>query len=78
MYNHAFSNIRQLAIYLRAAIHTKTEENVKRIYSWGFIWSIRLWSGVVQGGAEMGDSKLIEVLKPLVYPLVQVVLGVMR
>jgi nucleolar complex protein 2 len=63
---------------LRAAINSRTEEAVKRLYSWSFLWSCRLWANVLAGGVEAGIGGRESTLKPLVYPLVQVLLGVMR
>lgn len=78
IYNHAFKNIRKLAMLLRAAISTKTEEAVKKVYSWSFLWSCRLWANVLAGGIEGSSDSKESQLKPLIYPLVQIILGVMR
>ncbi|CDF36030.1 unnamed protein product [Chondrus crispus] len=72
-YSTAFANLREIAISLRAVMVSKQEkEEVERIHNWSFINRLRLWSMVLgKYGAE-------DELKPLIYPYVQVSLGVMR
>lgn len=58
-----------------------TNTHLKKIYSWWFIWSIEFLSGVLgkgcsQTGSSVSDKK--GQLGSLIYPLVQIVLGVMR
>ncbi|KAJ3216957.1 Nucleolar Complex 2 protein, partial [Clydaea vesicula] len=78
LYSHAFTNIRKLAIILRQAITAKSPEAVKKVYSWSFLWGCRLWANVVAGGVEGFVGGKESILKPLIYPLVQVILGAMR
>ncbi|KAJ1921021.1 Nucleolar Complex 2 protein [Mycoemilia scoparia] len=80
-YQHAFIYIRQLAIHLRNSMNVRSTESYKAIYNWQFINSLRFWTEVMAIGC--GDraeelSELCEVLEPLVYPLVQIILGVVR
>lgn len=72
-YTTAFANLREIAISLRAVMVSKQEkEEVERIHNWSFINRLRLWSMVLgKYGAE-------DELQPLIYPYVQVSLGVMR
>jgi nucleolar complex protein 2 len=78
-YKYAFIYIRQLTIHLRNAImHTtngtdakKKESPIQTVYNWQFVHSIHLWVQL------LGDST-VEVLEPLVYPLVQLITGTIR
>ncbi|KAI9293477.1 Noc2-domain-containing protein [Neoconidiobolus thromboides FSU 785] len=79
-YQLAFTSIRQLAVHLRNSINNKTKESYTLIYNWQFISSISFWSKVLSTycnkdiEAEHGESPL----RPLIYPLAQVTLGVIR
>ncbi|KAH7871227.1 Noc2-domain-containing protein [Lentinula edodes] len=80
-YQHAFGYIRQLAIHLRNSMKVKSKEAYKQVYNWQFIHSLDFWSIVL---ARACDSELElangapSELKPLIYPLVQVSLGVIK
>ncbi len=71
-YQLAFVYIRQLAIQLRTAIINKTQESCKNVYNWQFVNCLRLWAQLLC--ASQGDSSL----QPLLYPLVQVILGTIK
>jgi len=71
-YYQAFVYIRQLAIHLRNAITNDNNETVQAVYNWQFIHSLELW------GALVGHCSGSETIRPLIYPLVQVVLGTAR
>lgn len=71
-YFQAFIQIRQLAIHLRNAIVNPKKEGIQAVYNWQFIHSLELW------GSLLCHTAGSEVLQPLVFPLVQVVFGVIR
>jgi len=69
-YQHAFVYIRQLAIDLRQSLTKKTKENFEKIYSWQYINCLRLWARLLT--SHLFDSKT---LGPLLYPLIQIIIG---
>lgn len=72
-YTTAFANLREMAVSLRAVLVSKEEkEEVERIHNWSYINRLRLWSKV------LGKYGSEDELRPLIYPYVQVSLGVMR
>ena len=81
-YGHAFGYIRQLAVHLRNSIKTKTKDSYKAVYNWQFVHCIDFWSLVLSTACSR-EAKLARgggesELQPLIYPLVQIALGVIR
>ncbi|KAF7994381.1 hypothetical protein HCN44_003853 [Aphidius gifuensis] len=71
-YNHAFMEIRQLALKLRNATIQKNKENIDAVYSWEYLNSIRLWSELIK------NTKKQSVIRSLLYPLVQIVTSLIK
>lgn len=72
-YTVTFTHLRQLAILLRTVLTSKDMNNdIEKIYNWTIINSIRLWSAVL---AQYGSK---DELHALIYPFVQVSLGILR
>lgn len=71
-YQHAFVFIRQLAMILRDAFNVKTKEAFRKVYEWKFINCLELWTGAVCAYCSEAD------MKPLAYPLTQIISGVAR
>ena len=71
-YQQAFLYIRQLALHVRAALMKKDAESVRVVTNWQFVNCCRLWTRVLSSLRDR-DS-----LGPLIYPLTQVMTGVMN
>ncbi|XP_062172581.1 nucleolar complex-associated protein 2 isoform X2 [Alnus glutinosa] len=71
-YQHAFVFIRQLSMILREALSTKTKEAFRKVYEWKFINCLELWTGAICAYSSEAD------LRPLAYPLTQIISGVAR
>ncbi len=72
-YTVAFTHLRQMAVTLRTVLTSKdTKTDIEKIYNWTTINSIRLWSSVL---SRYGSE---DELEPLIYPFVQVSLGILR
>ncbi|KAF4356070.1 hypothetical protein G4B88_015350, partial [Cannabis sativa] len=71
-YQHAFIFIRQLAMVLREALNTRTKEAFRKVYEWKFMSCLELWTGCICTYGKESD------LKPLAYPLSQIIAGVAR
>ncbi|XP_076628570.1 nucleolar complex protein 2 [Colletes latitarsis] len=71
-YNHAFLYIRQLAIHLRNAMTLKKKENFQAVYNWQYINSLRFWTELIT--LSNSDS----MLRALLYPLVQIIIGTIK
>ena len=69
-YQHAFVYIRQLAVDLRQALVKVNKETFERIYGWQYMNCLRLWARLITN--PISDAKS---LRPLVYPLVQIIIG---
>ena len=80
-YTTGFTFIRQLAVHLRGNITKPTKDSYKTIYNWQFVHSLDFWSRVLSTHCnslvEAQEGKESD-LRPLIYPVVQITLGVMR
>ncbi|KEG14172.1 nucleolar complex protein 2 [Trypanosoma grayi] len=70
-YQHSFVYLRQLAIYLRAALQQQTQSNVRAVVNWQYLNALRTWGAVVSKYSEASQ------LGPLVHPVVQIATGMM-
>ncbi|KAI8332093.1 Noc2p family-domain-containing protein [Chlamydoabsidia padenii] len=77
-YQQAFVYIRQLAIHLRGAMQTKSDETFKSVYNWQYVHCIDFWSNVLSSYCQPVEGEEDSPLKSLVYPLTQVALGAVR
>lgn len=78
-YQQAFGFIRQLAISLRNCLKLKTKDQFQSVLNWPYLHCLDFWSLVLSKACsdereEHGPSYM----RPLIYPLVQVALGVAR
>lgn len=71
-YHHAFTYIRQLAVLLRNALVSKTKDAFKSVYCWQGINVLELWARLVATHQDKPE------LRPLVYPVSQLLLGAAR
>eukprot|EP01104_Vermistella_antarctica_P012582 TRINITY_DN3676_c1_g2_i1.p1 TRINITY_DN3676_c1_g2~~TRINITY_DN3676_c1_g2_i1.p1 ORF type:complete len:758 (-),score=289.86 TRINITY_DN3676_c1_g2_i1:62-2314(-) len=69
-YQHIFVYVRQLAMHLRSALMVKSKDSFKNVYNWQFLNSLAVWIKVL--AAYPGE----EDLSHLMYPVVQVTVGV--
>jgi len=74
-YQHAFTYIRQLAINLRNAMTTKTQESTRIVYCWQYVHSLDFFSRMLS--QHIGTNTSSE-LHPLIYPFIQVTLGAIK
>ncbi|KAM5475402.1 Nucleolar Complex 2 protein [Microsporum audouinii] len=80
-YTAGFTFIRQLAIHLRGSITNPTKDSYKAVYNWQYIHSLDFWSRVLAAHCDpLVEAKAGKqcALRPLIYPVVQIVLGAMR
>ncbi|KAJ1555207.1 Nucleolar Complex 2 protein, partial [Nowakowskiella sp. JEL0078] len=72
-YQYAFSYIRQLTIHLRNALASDTKDAFKDVYNWQYLNCLRIWGNVLSIQCKTDDT-----LRPLLYPLIQVIIGALR
>jgi nucleolar complex protein 2 len=80
-YTTGFTHIRQLAVHLRSHITKPTKDSYKAIYNWQFVHSLDFWSRVLSRHCNSlleAQNGTESQLRPLIYPVVQITLGVMR
>lgn len=70
-YQHTFVYLRQLAIYLRAALQQQTQANVRAVVNWQYLIALRTWGAVVSTYSEPSQ------LGPLIHPVVQIATSLM-
>eukprot|EP00178_Gracilaria_changii_P020636 TRINITY_DN601_c0_g1_i1.p1 TRINITY_DN601_c0_g1~~TRINITY_DN601_c0_g1_i1.p1 ORF type:complete len:1076 (+),score=196.70 TRINITY_DN601_c0_g1_i1:184-3411(+) len=72
-YTTGFSHLREMSISLRAVLTAKEgNQEIERLHNWSYINMLRLWAKILgRYGSE-------DELRPLIYPYVQIALGVMR
>ena len=73
-YPVAFSAIRQLALLLRNALSARSQDALKAVLCWQTVHCLELWGRVLSSHASQAKDPL----RPLVYPLMQVVTGAAR
>jgi nucleolar complex protein 2 len=80
-YTTGFHLVRQLAIHLRSSITKPSKDSYKVVYNWQYVHSLDFWSRVLSancdGWAEAKAGKA-SILRPLIYPVVQITIGAMR
>ncbi|KAH0542658.1 hypothetical protein FGG08_002981 [Glutinoglossum americanum] len=80
-YMTGFNFVRQLAIHLRACITNNSKESYKAVYNWQYVHSLDFWSRVLSAHCDPikeAQTAKESPLRPLIYPIVQVTLGVIR
>ncbi|WFD18190.1 Nucleolar Complex 2 protein [Malassezia caprae] len=78
-YQQAFGFIRQLAISLRNCLKLKSQEQFQAVLNWPYVHCLDFWSRVLAKTCHTDvEQGVPSHMRPLIYPLVQVALGVVR
>lgn len=78
-YQQAFGFIRQLAISLRNCLKLKSQEQFQAVLNWPYVHCLDFWSRVLAKTCHTDTEQGVPShMRPLIYPLVQVALGVVR
>ncbi|WFC97871.1 Nucleolar Complex 2 protein [Malassezia yamatoensis] len=78
-YQQTFGFIRQLAISLRNCLKLKSKEQFQAVLNWPYIHCLDFWSMVLSKTCnDQSEEHEPSHMRPLIYPLVQVALGVAR
>jgi nucleolar complex protein 2 len=72
-YQHAFVYIRQLALHLRTALQKKTKEALRTVYCAQYLNCCRLWVDILCAHPANKEG-----LYSLVYPMTEIIMGVIR
>ena len=93
-YQHVFIYVRQLALHLRGALMKQTQESKSVVLCWQYVHCLKLWVAVLCAacgttkssggdaasklGGGAGKDEESNLLRSLVYPLTEIILGVCR
>uniref|UniRef100_A0A914EBE5 Nucleolar complex protein 2 homolog n=1 Tax=Acrobeloides nanus TaxID=290746 RepID=A0A914EBE5_9BILA len=78
-YQYAFVYIRQFSLHLRNAMIAKRKDLIKTVYNWQFISGLKLWTETLVVASERNHFQGAAAwLKELIYPLIQIIVGVMK
>lgn len=80
-FDTGFQLIRRLALHLRSIITNKDPQAYKTIYNWQFVQSLDFWMKIIGSQCDKTVESMEgrpSVLRELIYPLVQVILGTIR
>jgi nucleolar complex protein 2 len=78
-YQHAFIYIRQLALYLRAALQKKTPESFQQVFGWQYMHCLKLWVAIMAQAVTKEDEEPdAKVMRSLLYPLSEIIIGTAR
>ena len=81
-YKNVFMFLRKITIELNRTINDKKLSSIKTIYNWQVINSLMLWGKLIEGcyknNKNKDSIKLKDSYKLLLYPYIQIVIGVLR